>query len=205
MVIVMSLQSQTDDRATIRDLIESWALWRDAGMWDRLRTVWHDDGRMMATWFQGSADAFIAASREGFARGVRAQHNLGGMTIDIAGDRAVAQTKMAILHRAAVEGVVCDFTCIGRFYDFFEKRAGRWGLVLRQPIYEKDRIDPVDPAAKPALDQDLLARFPEGYRHLAYLQTRHGYAVKPDMPGLSGPELEALYRRGAAWLRGEAA
>jgi hypothetical protein len=27
--------------------------------------------------------------------------------------------------------------------------------------------------------------------------------VKPDMPGLDGPELDALYRRGAAWLAGE--
>jgi SnoaL-like domain len=198
------MKDEALDRAAIRDLIESWALWRDAGMWDRLRTVWHEDGRMMATWFQGSADAFIAASREGFARGVRAQHTLGGMAIDIAGPRAVAQTRMAILHRAAVEGVVCDFTCIGRFYDFFEKRAGRWGLVLRQPIYEKDRIDPVDPAQAPTLDRELLASFPEGYRHLAYLQSRHGYQVKPDMPGLAGPALDALYRRGAAWLEGEA-
>jgi hypothetical protein len=159
---------------------------------------------MIATWFQGSADEFIAASRESFARGVRAQHSLGGTSIDIAGDRAVAQTKMAILHRAAIEGVVCDFTCIGRFYDFFARRAGRWGLVLRQPIYEKDRIDPVEPGARPDLDADLLARFPEGYRHLAYLQTRHGFNVKPDMPGLDGPALEALYRRGAAWLAGTA-
>jgi SnoaL-like domain len=198
------MKDEARDRAAIRDLIESWALWRDAGMWDRLRTVWHEDGRMMATWFQGSADAFIAASREGFARGVRAQHTLGGMAIDIAGPRAVAQTRMAILHRAAVEGVVCDFTCIGRFYDFFEKRTGRWGLVLRQPIYEKDRIDAVDPAQAPTLDRELLGSFPEGYRHLAYLQTRHGYKVKPDMPGLSGPALDALYRRGAAWLEGEA-
>ncbi|MFL4986282.1 MAG: nuclear transport factor 2 family protein [Xanthobacteraceae bacterium] len=191
------------DRASIRELIENWALWRDAGMWDRLRTVWHADGWMMATWFQGSADDFIKASRDSFARGVRAQHNLGGMTIDVAGHRAVAQTKMAILHRAPVEGVVCDFTCIGRFYDFFEKRDGRWGLVLRQPIYEKDRLDPVDPAARPKLDNNLLMRFPEGYRHLAYLQTRHGFNVKPDMPGIGGPELDALYRRGAAWLAGE--
>jgi hypothetical protein len=198
------MKDEARDRAAIRDLIESWALWRDAGTWDRLRTVWHEDGRMMATWFQGSADAFIAASREGFARGVRAQHTLGGMAIDIAGPRAVAQTRMAILHRAAVEGVVCDFTCIGRFYDFFEKRTGRWGLVLRQPIYEKDRIDAVDPAQAPTLDRELLGSFPEGYRHLAYLQTRHGYKVKPDMPGLSGPALDALYRRGAAWLEGEA-
>ena len=198
------MDSEAADRASIRELIENWALWRDAGIWDRLRTVWHADGRMMATWFQGSADDFIKASQGSFARGVRAQHTLGGTTIDLAGHRAVAQTKMAILHRAPVEGVVCDFTCIGRFYDFFEKRAGRWGLVLRQPIYEKDRIDPVDPAQAPTLDPELLGSFPEGCRHLAYLQSRHGYQVKPDMPGLSGPALDALYRRGAAWLEGEA-
>jgi SnoaL-like protein len=195
--------TQADDRAVIRDLIESWVLWRDAGMWERLRTVWHDDGCMMATWFQGSADDFIAASRDSFARGVRAQHFLGGMTIDIAGMRAVAQTKMMILHRATIEGVVCDFTCVGRFYDFFEQRGGRWGMTLRQPIYEKDRLDPVDPTQAPKLDPNLLARFPEGYRHLAYLQSQHGFTVKPDMPGISGPELDALYARGAAWLKGD--
>jgi len=54
------------------------------------------------------------------------------------------------------------------------------------------------------LDRDLLARFPEGYRHLAYLQTRIGYQVKPDMPGIEGPELDRLYARGARWLNGEA-
>ena len=84
---------------------------------------------------------------------------------------------MTISQRAKVDDVLCDVVCTGRFYDFFEKR-GRWGLVLRQPIYEKDRLDPLDPSAKLALDQDLLARFPEGYRHLAYLQTRIGYTVK---------------------------
>jgi len=111
---------------------------------------------------------------------------------------------MTISQRAPVEGVICDVVCSGRFYDFFEKRDGRWGLVLRQPIYEKDRLDPVDPAAKLVLDRDLLARFPEGYRHLAYLQTKIGYRVKTDMPGLEGPELDALYARGARWLKGEA-
>jgi hypothetical protein len=92
--------------------------------------------------------------------------------------------------------------CTGRFYDFLEWRDGRWGLVLRQPIYEKDRLDPVDPARAPALDPAILGRFPEGYRHLAYLQVGLGFAVKPDMPGLRGPEVEELYRRGAAWLAG---
>ena len=75
--------------------------------------------------------------------------------------------------------------------------------MLRQPIYEKDRLDPVDPAAKLELDATILQRFPEGYRHLAYVQTTIGQRVKPDMPGLKGPEVEALYARGRRWLAGE--
>ena len=101
-----------------------------------------------------------------------------------------------------VEGVPCDIVCTGRFYDFLEKRAGRWGLVLRQPIYEKDRMDPVPQGAAPVLDEATLLGFPEGYRHLAYAQLKIGYSVKRDMPGLKGPEVEALYRRGRAWLAG---
>jgi hypothetical protein len=63
-------------------------------------------------------------------------------------------------------------------------------------------MDPVDPAAKLSLDPQLLSKFPEGYRHLAYLQTQIGYKIKLDMPGLTGPEVEALYARGSAWLSG---
>jgi hypothetical protein len=190
------------DRREIRELLENWVVWRDAGQWDRFRTVWHDDGVMMATWFQGSADEFIRVSREGWEKGVNILHFLGGISIDLAKNRAVSQTKMTISQRGDVDGVLCDIVCTGRFYDFLEKRDGRWGLVLRQPIYEKDTLVPVSPSAKLQLDADLLGRFPVGYRHLAYLQTRIGYTVKPDMPGLKGREVEALYSRGATWLAG---
>ena len=193
---------EQDDRRQIRELVENWAVWRDAGDWERFATVWHDDGFMMATWFQGPAADFIRVSREGFERGVSILHFLGGISIELAGERAVAQTKMTISQRAEVEGVECDVVCTGRFYDLLERRDGRWGIVLRQPIYEKDRLDPVDPAARLELDADLLGRFPIGYRHLAYAQSRIGYEVKRDMPGVVGPEVERLYRRGADWLRG---
>ena len=64
-------------------------------------------------------------------------------------------------------------------------------------------MDPVTPGAVPVLDADLLGQFPAGYRHLAYLQIRIGYTVKRDMPGLTGPEVAALYAAGAAWLEGK--
>ena len=193
----------TDDRALIRDLVENWAVWRDAGDWERFATVWHDDGFMMATWFQGPAPDFIRVSREGFERGVSILHFLGGTTADVVGDRAISQTKMTISQRAELDGVSVDVVCTGRFYDFLERRDGRWGIVLRQPIYEKDRLDPIDPSAKLKLDDELLSQFPDGYRHLGYVQTAAGFDVKRDMPGLVGPEVELLYRRGAAWLDGE--
>jgi hypothetical protein len=178
-------------------------IWRDAGFWDKFRTLWHEDGRMMATWTQGTVNEFIAMSQEGWAKGVSILHFLGGHTAEINGNRAVAQTKMTISQRAKVHDVVVDVVCTGRFYDFIEFRNGKWGLVLRQPIYEKDRMDPVDPSAQLALKAEQLERFPIGYRHLAYLQTEIGYKVKTDMPGLTGPEVEALYVSGAKWLAGQ--
>ena len=41
-----------------------------------------------------------------------------------------------------------DVVCAGRLYDFFARRRGCWGIVRRQPIYEEDRMDPIDPAAR---------------------------------------------------------
>ena len=192
----------TEDRAAIIQVVHDWAIWRDAGDWERFASVWHEDGWMSATWFQGAAAKFIEVSRAGFEKGVSILHFLGGSSVELRGARAVAQTKMTISQRGAVDGVVVDVTCSGRFYDFFEKRSGHWAIVRRQPIYEKDRMDPLDPAARLQLDPALLERFPEGYRHLAYLQTRLGFNIKPDLPQLKGPQVERLYRQGQDWLGG---
>jgi hypothetical protein len=194
----------SEDRLSIIEVVHNWALWRDAGDWERFATVWHDDGWMTATWFQGPAQKFIEVSRAGFERGVSILHFLGGFTCDIVESRAISQTKMTINQRATVDGVVVDVVCTGRFYDFLEKR-GHWAIVRRQPIYEKDRMDPVDPGAHLVLDVAHLAQFPEGYRHLAYLQSKNGFTIKGNLPGLRGAAVETLYAEGAAWLNGSAA
>jgi len=190
------------DRLLIRETVENWVVWRDAGDWDRFATVWHPEGWMTATWFQGPAARFIEVSREGFDRGVHILHALGGFSCEVAGTRAVSQVKMSIMQRALVDAVVVDVVCVGRFYDFFEKHDGRWVIVRRQPIYEKDRLDPVDPSATVTLDKALLATFPEGYRHLGYVQARNGFDVKQGLPGLKGPAVEKLYAEGRGWLAG---
>ena len=190
------------DQLELRQLIDNWAIWRDAGFWEKFRTVWHDDGRMMATWTQGTADEFIEMNKQGWAKGVSILHFLGGHTAEIVGDRAITQTKMTISQRGEVHGILCDVVCTGRFYDFLEKRDGKWGMCLRQPIYEKDRMDPIEPGKSVPLEPDLLEQFPVGYRHLAYLQSKVGYPVKKDMPGLKGDLVESLYATGETWLAG---
>ncbi len=190
-------------RLAVVELVNNWAVWRDAGDWDRFRTCWHEDGRMCATWCQAPAEEFVRASMAAFDRGIVILHFLGGTSVELTGRRAIAQTKMTINQRAALDGVVVDVACTGRFYDFVEERDGRWAIVLRQPIFEKDRLDPLVPGTPVPLDAALLARFPEEYRHLAYVQTKAGFTVKTDMPLLRGPKVQALYAAGRAWLRGE--
>ena len=191
------------DRLLIRELLENWVLWRDAGEWERFATVWHDDGKMVATWFQASAPEFIAGCRKGFEAGTVALHMLGGSTVDVLGNRAVSYSKMQIMQRGIADGVEVDVTCFGRFVDAWERREQRWGLVRRQLIYELDRLTPAQPGQVPLLDEGLLNQFPQGYRHLAYLQTQAGFTVDKHLPGTRGAEVDALNARMKAWLKGE--
>jgi SnoaL-like domain len=191
-------------RDEIREVVANWVLWRDGGDWDRFATVWHPLGYMSATWVQGSATDFIERSREGRAHGVQILHQISGTAVDVAGDRAIAVTRMSILQRGVLSSVEVDVVCVGKFYDFFQVYEDQWKLRRRQPIYEKDRLDPVDPSALLRLDADLLERFPSGYRHLGYLQTMAGFDVKGGLPGWTGPEVDQLQAEGAAWLAGSA-
>lgn len=189
-------------RLAVRELIDNWAMWRDAGDWDRFATLWHPDGRMTATWTQAPARDFIARSRAAWEQGMQVAHVLGGSTVEVAGARAIAETRMQIIQRAVVHDVEVEVTCTGRFLDALLHDGGGWRLVLRQLAYEMDRMAPVDPAATVQLDPALLASFPAGYRHLAYLQTQQGLEVNRSLAGGRGPEVEAIRSRARQWLDG---
>jgi hypothetical protein len=197
-------QDALRQRARIREVIENFVVWFDAGDFARFRTVWHVDGVMNTTRGKLSAVEFAANAERNWLSGASVGcHFLGGSSIDIVARRAIAQTKVTLNSRLSVEGISCDAVCIARFYDFFECRGERWAIVERQPIYERDRLDPVEKSAGLKLDAEQLARYPEGYRHLAYAQTKNGLSIRTDLPGLRGEAVEALYARGAAWLAAE--
>jgi hypothetical protein len=191
------------DRLAIRELIDDWVLYRDARDWEGVASTWHEGGVMMTTWGGTSTpEEFAAAAEAGFTRGDRMLHSNGGTAVKLSGDRAIAQTKLRIMQRGTIDGVLCDVTCLGRDYDFCERRDGRWGFLLRQPIYERDSVVPVDPAQTLALPDSALTALPEGYARLGYLQSQAGYSIGDRMPVLEGREVEALYEAGAAWLAG---
>ena len=198
----MSEPRASIEESAIRSIIERWAVLRDGGMWQEFAEVWSADGHMSATWFDGSATDFIQASRAGYERGVNVTHFLGGTAIEIEGDHAVAQSKMSITQRVELHGVLVDVESTGRFYDMLRRDDGRWAIRDRRVIYENDRIVAVVPGAPLPLDETLLARFPEGYRHLGYAQTLGGLSVRLGLPGRSGPALESLLREGRTWLSG---
>jgi len=190
------------DQVAISTLMQRWALARDTGDWEALRDTAHPGAAMTTTWFDGTFEAFVESCRASWAKGSRSQHFLGGTVADVEGGRAIAQTRMSINVRSRLDEVEVDAVCLGRFFDRVEKRAGAWRIAKRSVIYERDRLDPVDPQAKISLDPELLGRFPEGYRHLAYLQTRNGARVDPHLPTASGPALERLLQEAKAWLAG---
>ncbi len=188
------------DQLAISALMQDWALARDTGNWGRLRATAHPGAAMTTTWFDGRFEDFVDSCEASFSRGSRSQHFLGGTAAEIRGAGAIAQTRMSINVRSRLDGVEVDAVCSGRFFDRVEKRDGVWRIARRSVIYEKDRIDPVDPNARISLDAELLARFPEGYRHLAYLQTKNGARVNPNLPTARGEALEKLLAEAKAWL-----
>lgn len=188
------------DRAVIVEAVQNWGLWRDTGRWDRLRSLYTADAIQHSTWFVGSAAEFIDRCIESARRGGRSQHFIGASSVDLNGDKAIAETRLVLLVRGTLQGSEVDVTCYGRSYDWFVRLGSEWRITRREMIYEKDRLDPVDPAAVVKLDAKELARYPAGYRHLAYLQASGGARITPDLPTPNSDALARLYADGIAWL-----
>ena len=197
-----NLPAQWLDKLAIGEVVQSWALWRDTGNWDGLRRAFHPDGTMTATWFTGGVEDFIAGCQRSWAAGSRSGHFIGGTVVQLKAAKAIAESRLILMVRDVVDDVEVDVTCYGRFYDRFVKTPEGWRILQRGVVYEKDRLDPVRPDATLKLDEAILKRFPEGYRHVAYVQTKRGLKVAPDRPTPRSPELERMYRDAAAWLAG---
>jgi len=194
--------AQAFDRQAIARVIADWAIFRDCRDWDRLRALYAPGATMVTTWLRGTADEFVDISMAPAKQGGNVQHVIGPPSIALNGNRAIAIARVTIMVRGVVHGTQVDVACTGRFHDWLARGADGWKIVQRMPIYEKDRMDPVEPGATVNLDKTMLERIAPGYRYLGYLQTLGGTAVITDLPAPGSAEERKLYDDSAAWLAG---
>jgi hypothetical protein len=196
------------DKLAIAELIQAWGVYRDLGKWQELRGTFTSDGHISISWFRGPFEQFVERCRANFSVGQTwSRHHLFTPTINLAKDRAVAETSVIIRVRQPFKGIPVDLTSCSRFLDRIERHAGGWLVAERAAIYERDRLDPVEPS--PAYDELFKAggatRFPEQYRYMAFrLAHAEGRSLAPVVYRDGGPETAELYTRFSDWLAGKA-
>lgn len=197
------------DKLAIAELIQAWGVYRDQARWDELRGTFTPDGHISISWFRGAFEQFVERCKANHAAGQTwSRHHLFAPAVKVAGDRAVAETSVIIRVRQAFKGVPVDLTSCSRFLDRVERHPAGWLIAERAAIYERDRIDPVEPSQ----DYNNLfiaggaARFPEQYRYMAFrLAHSPGRSLASVVYRDGGAETADLYARFAAWLDGAAA
>ena len=193
------------DKNRIAQLLQDWCTWRDAGDWDALRTCYTTDATMVTSWYEGSAAGFIDASVQGRNKQPKdhgAHHIFGGTTAKVNGDRATAETRITLIVRGMLHGKLVDVTLYGRFFDCLLKSDGKWQINDRKGIYDRDSLRAVDPSDPINLDAQELAKYPYGYRHLAYLQAKEGAHINMSIPQPYSEAEQAIYAHGKAWVNG---
>lgn len=197
------------DKAACAELIQNWGVFRDQGRWKELRATFAPDGHISVSWFRGAFEQFVEHCRANY--GVRnswSRHHLFPATIKLTRDRAVAETSVIIRVRQPFNGIAVDLSSCSRFLDRIERHGDGWLIAERAAIYERDRLDPVEPSA--AFD-DLFkdantAQYPEQYRYMAFrLAHAPGRTLASVIYRDGGPETADLYARYADWLAGKAA
>ncbi len=194
-----------DHKHACAELIQSWGFYRDQGKWPELRSTFTADGQIAVSWFSGEFAEFVERCRMSFETGQRSKHQIFPSVVRVAGDRALAETNIVILVRQKIEGVLADLTSYARFLDRLECRGGRWAISERTAIYERDRLDPVEPseAFGKLLKAIDVSAYPEAYRYMAARLVAAGRALAPMVYRDGSPHTEQLYLRYESWLAGK--
>lgn len=199
---------QLADKIACAELIQAWGVFRDQGKWKELRGTFTPDGHIAVSWFRGPFDQFVERCRASFAAGHGwSRHHLFPATVRLNGDRAVVETSVVIRVRQKFNGIDVDLTSCSRFLDRVERHGGGWLIAERAAIYERDRLDPVEPS--PAFDALFAgantAQYPEQYRYMAFrLAHTEGRTLAPVIYRDGGPETADLHARFSDFLAGKA-
>ncbi len=195
----------TDDKFACAELIQRWSFCRDQGRWQDLFAIFAPEGQIAVSWFSGPYAEFVERCRKAFDAGQKSKHHIFPSVVRVGGNRALAETSIVIHVRQKIEGVPVDMVSHARFLDRIERRAGRWMILERCAVYERDRLDPVEPSAafEELFRKADYARYPEPYRYMAARLVSAGRALAPVIHHDGSPETTQLYARYEAWLGGK--
>jgi hypothetical protein len=198
-----SLDATTEplERLRIQQVLDEWVFCRDNGEWAALRDHFAVAGRMTTNGASFTADEFVGYGRAARERGTLSHHITGPSRIRIVGTRATAETQATLRLRNRVHDVEVDVTAQVRYVDRLVLEDARWRILHRQPLYLLDRMDPVRPDAKLTLNDELLARCPEGARFLIYLRLATGAPAPDPAPvTFNTPEADSILSAAESWL-----
>lgn len=191
------MRNLENDRQQLSDLMNGW-MHRDLGEWHALRELFHPDGTIEITWFEGLASDFVDGSMRMGASDLRTKHFIAtpAVTFNAEGTKAILETNAMIVAENVKRNIGCE--CHNRFYDLAEKRDGVWKLFHRQSIYDMGTFTfPLGPVE---IDRTIVEKYPREYATLAYLLEQSGFPLGRVF-ATRGSDLEAKMKAdGQRWL-----
>lgn len=186
-----------EDRLAINDLMNGW-MHRDLSQWDELGKLFHPEGTIEVTWFEGLASEFIKGSMRMGGSDLGTKHLFGTPVVvfNSARDKAISETNAMIIGQNSK--LELGATCHNRFYDMLEKRDGVWRILRRQVVYDFGTFD--FPFGQVEIDKEAAKRYPAAYAPLAYLLEKSGFPVQRVF-ATKGSALEAdMKAQAQRWL-----
>lgn len=197
---------ETIDRSEIINVISKSIVTRDSGQWDRLVECYHSEAEFTSSWWHGPAKDFVGAAskrmEESRREGGEQKHMLANHWIEFAGERALAECDVCLFTRRPVYDVDLDAMTFSRRLYLMAKENGEWKIWRRYSIYEKSRLDSVDPTVDPNkyFDAKAMEKFPKPMRtHMWRLAVKSSGATEKIC--IRGTDEEKRVRgEGRKWL-----
>ncbi len=190
------------DRTEIFDLVRFERLCRDQRDFSGMVACYVANAPVRTTWFDGTVEDFAEASRRKMTSGSQAKHWIMPARLEIAGARALVESPALIFDRLTFDGIEFDIFQYCRFVSRVIKTTAGRRLGSFEGIYQRDRMQTVDPRQPLPVDWDVIATLRPSYKFIGYTQVKRGYKVNPELLGDDRPDLlEAFYAREQKWLK----
>ena len=123
------------EKFRVRELVEYERFCRDNALWDSMLACFAQDSRVEISWYQGSGQGFVEASKKMKAK---APHKLNNTLVWLNGTHAASVTMGSIHIRRRMGGTWVDLVSQVRFLYTARKEQGVWKIVTMNCIYEQD-------------------------------------------------------------------